>query len=317
MKKLWLPADEEPFSLEVEERFHDLRIDQFLTFAFEEFSRSHLCQSIKTGMILVNDLVCLKPGYRVKAGEIISGSTGLEVEPEPPLPQDVSFSVVVDDPAFLVIDKPAGLVVHPGSGNQDQTLVNGLLHRYGSIAGVGDEFRPGIVHRLDKDTSGIMVVARTKAAHTDLVDQFKNRRVEKTYLALVRGVMTEEQGRIVAPIGRHRIHRQKMAVREEQGRYAASNWKCREKFASHTLVEVVIETGRTHQIRVHLAHLGFPIAGDRLYGAGKKNDVFPRHLLHSWKLIFFHPETGKTIEAIAEPSADFKDALQRLGAEKC
>lgn len=317
MKKLWLPDDVEPFSLEVEERFRDLRLDQFLNFTFKDLSRSHLSQSIKTGMILVNSEVCLKPGYRVKGGDVVSGSTGMEIEFAPPLAQDVPFSVLVEDPEFLVIDKPAGLVVHPGSGNKDRTLVNGLLYRYGTIAGVGDEFRPGIVHRLDKDTSGVMVVARTPNGHAALVDQFKKRRVEKTYLALVHGVMAEDTGRIVAPIGRHPVHRQKMAIREEQGRYAASSWRVREKFGKHTLVEVVIETGRTHQIRIHFAHLGFPLAGDNLYGRGQEKELFQRQLLHSWKLRFWHPTTGKSIETVAEPADDFEKALQRLRTGQC
>ena len=316
MKKLWLP-DDEPFSLEVEERFHHLRLDQFLNFTFKEISRSHLSQSIKTGMVLVNSEVCLKPGYRVKVGDVVSGSTGIEIELAPPLAQDVPFSVLVEDSEFLVIDKPAGLVVHPGSGNKDRTLVNGLLYRYGNIAGVGDEFRPGIVHRLDKDTSGVMVVARTPNGHAALVDQFKSRRVEKTYLALVHGIMTEQTGRIVAPIGRHPVHRQKMAIREEQGRYAASSWKVKEKFGKHTLLEVVIETGRTHQIRVHFAHLGFPLAGDNLYGRGKDNEPFQRQLLHSWKLRFLHPVKGNFIETMAEPDADFEKVLQRLRNGQC
>ena len=196
-------------------------------------------------------------------------------------------------------------------------LVGGLLFRFGNFSEVGDVFRPGIVHRLDKDTSGVMVVARSAAAHANLVAQFKNRQVQKTYLALVIGVLKEDTGRVVAPIGRHPIQRQKMAIRESNGRFAASSWKIRKKFSRHTLVEVTIETGRTHQIRLHLAHLGFPVAGDRLYGPGRKHTGFERQMLHSWKLSFVHPTGGHRVEARAELPDDFAAVLERLEAGRC
>ncbi len=316
MNKDWSLADDEPFSLEVEERFHNLRLDLFLALTFAEFSRSQLCQSIKSGTIQVNG-INVKPGYRLKKGDLIDGAIVIEDNAPLPEPQDVEFTVLLEDAHFLIIAKPPGLVVHPGSGNKDKTLVNGLLFRYQGLEAVGDGLRPGIVHRLDKDTSGIMVVARTRSAHLALVEQFKNRLVDKTYLALVCGVPQEESGRIVAPIGRHPVNRQKMAIRQESGRYAVSNWKCKKVFDRHTLVEVHIETGRTHQIRVHLAHLGFPVAGDQLYGPGRDKVLFPRQMLHAWKLRFLHPETGQPVAAVAGLNDDFKRVLEQLERSEC
>ncbi len=312
----WLFSAEGPFSYTVEERFHDLRLDQFLALSFDQFSRSQVTESIKSGQILVNG-VTVKPGYRLKSGDIIDGIIEIVSEPMIPQPQDVAFDILEESPDYLIISKPPGLVVHPGSGNVDHTLVNGLLFRYGNLDEVGDVFRPGIVHRLDKDTSGVMVVARSSDAHVDLVRQFKNRQVEKTYLALVIGEVIEESGRIVAPIGRHPIHRQKMAIREANGRYAVSNWKCSKRFARHTLLELHIETGRTHQIRVHLSHLGFPVAGDKLYGSSKDHSMFPRQMLHAWKLSFADPGTGSRIEAQADLPDDFASVLAQLEAMKC
>jgi 23S rRNA pseudouridine1911/1915/1917 synthase len=309
----WLPSAEGPFSYTVEDRFHDLRLDQFLALSFDRFSRSQVTESIKSGQIRVNG-VTVKPGYRLKPGDIIDGNIEIVGEPMIPQPQDVAFEVLEENSDYLVINKPPGLVVHPGSGNVDCTLVNGLLFRFGNFDEVGDVFRPGIVHRLDKDTSGVMVVARSSGAHTDLVHQFKNRQVQKTYLALVIGEVIEESGRIVAPIGRHPVHRQKMAVREANGRYAVSNWKCTKRFAHHTLLELHIETGRTHQIRVHLSHLGFPVAGDNLYGSSKDHSMFPRQMLHAWKLSFTDPGTGSRIDARADLPDDFIAVLAQLEA---
>ncbi len=306
-------AAEGPFSYTVEERFHDLRLDQFLALSFDQYSRSQVSESIKSGQILVNG-DAVKPGYRLKSGDIIDGIIEIASAPIIPQPQDVAFDVLEENTDYLIINKPPGLVVHPGSGNLDCTLVNGLLFRYGNLNEVGDVFRPGIVHRLDKDTSGVMVVARSSDAHVDLVQQFKNRKVQKTYLALVIGKVVEDSGRIVASIARHPVHRQKMAVRETDGRYAVSNWKCSKRFAHHTLLELHIETGRTHQIRVHLSHLGFPVAGDKLYGPSKDHAMFPRQMLHAWKLSFTHPTTGSRIDARAELPDDFNAVLAQLEA---
>jgi len=308
MEKPWFNPDTDPLLFIVEESMHGVRLDHYLARILDQVSRSRISSSIKSGQFKVNDTE-VKAGYRLKPGDSITGQLSAKADEQPPVPQDVPFTVLLEDSSFLVIAKPAGVVVHPGSGNADNTLINGLLYLYKEIGVVGDEMRPGIVHRLDKDTSGVMVIARTPKAHAALVDQFKNRIVKKTYLAIIHGVPAREQGRIVAPIGRHPVHRQKMAVREQTGNYAVSNWKSIKLFDGCCLVEVDIETGRTHQIRVHMAYLGHPVAGDRLYGSNRSNEMFPRQMLHAWKLRFNHPDTGARIEVVAEPAEDFKLVL--------
>jgi len=316
MDEPWISPSEDSFTFVVPEQHHDVRLDQFLARLLDPISRSRITAAIKREHVTVNNCA-VKPGYRLRAGDTVAGA--LAEQPSEPVlkAQDIDFSVLLEDPAFIVLSKPAGLVVHPGSGNPDRTLVNGLLYRYRDLGGNGDEDRPGIVHRLDKDTSGIMVVARTAGAHANLVSQFKDRAVTKTYLALVHGIPEQDRGRIVASIGRHPVNRQKMAVREHGGRYAVSNWKRIETYARHSLVEMMIETGRTHQIRVHMAHVGFPVAGDRVYGPHRDNAMFPRQLLHSWKLRFRHPATGREIEREAPLPEDFSAVLERLEEERC
>ncbi len=312
MEKPWFNEDPDTISITVPEALHGVRLDQFLTQKIPELSRSQLSASIRSGQVRVNNKL-VKASYRLKTDDSISAQIEPESPPGPPQPQKIEFGVLHEDPSFIVIDKPAGLVVHPGSGNADQTLINGLLHRYSDIGAIGEPFRPGIVHRLDKDTSGVMVVARTAKAHISLAEQFKNRRVRKRYLALVHGSLERDSGRIVAPIGRHPVHRQKMSVSEQNGNYAASSWQRLQQFeAGFTLVDVQIETGRTHQIRVHMASIGHPVAGDRLYGPNRTNNMFSRQMLHSWKLCFFHPDTGNEIEVEADLPEDFASILSDL-----
>lgn len=289
-----------------------MRLDQFLTHTLPSLSRSLITSSIREGLITV-DGVCRKSSYRLKAGEKIEGSirelAELDVRPE-----QIGFPVLFEDESLLLISKPPGLVVHPGSGNHHGTLVNGLLYYCQSIAGVGDTMRPGIVHRLDKETSGIMVIAKTEAVHRLLVDSFKNRQVQKEYLTLLHGVVKEKEGRIVASIGRHPVQRKKMAIRQKSGKHAVSIWQVVQEFDdSFTLVKVAIETGRTHQIRVHMAHLGFPVAGDTVYASGRDNSHFPRQMLHASRLVFHHPVTGVLVDTRAELWPDFSEILVGFG----
>lgn len=288
------------------------RFDHLLVQMVPETSRSALVQSIRMGLLLV-DGNTKKSSYRLKAGEQIRG-TLFQVLPPELIPQAVPFDILFEDDFLLVISKPPGIVVHPAAGNPDGTLVNGLLYHCREIAGVGDQIRPGIVHRLDKDTSGIMVVAKTALCHRRLVDAFKERTVDKEYLALVFGLLQQRTGRIVAPIGRHPKQRQKMAVCEEgRGRYAASSWQVVEEYAEGcSLVSIQIETGRTHQIRVHMASLGHPVAGDTLYGRARNTRKYPRQMLHAHRLSLIHPITGERLAFSAPIWHDFQEILDQL-----
>lgn len=293
-----------------------IRFDHLLVQRIPEISRALLIQSIRLGLLLV-DGEKKKSSYRLKAGERIRGTL---FQPAPPelIAEEIPFDILFEDEFLLLLSKPPGLVVHPASGNPSGTLVNGLLHHCRSIVGVGDELRPGIVHRLDKETSGVMVVAKSEKCHRLLSEAFKARTVEKEYLALVRGTLGQKKGRIVAPIGRHPVHRQKMAVNEKKGRYAASNWRVVEEYdAGYSLVQVQIETGRTHQIRVHMASLGHPVAGDKVYGGGGGGQSFPRQMLHAHKLSLLHPLTGERLSLTAPLWSDFQKALDELRNQGC
>ncbi len=295
-----------------------LRLDQFLVIHFVEYSRNQLVAAIRGGSVLVDGLP-KKSSYRLKSGEQVLFSAPSLASPSPLVPEQIDFPILYEDEDLLVLVKPPGLVVHPGNGNHTGTLVHGLLYYCQAFANVGgDSLRPGIVHRLDKDTSGVMVVAKHEQSHRLLVDMFAHRQLDKEYLALVCGTPQREAGEVIAPIGRHPVHRQKMAVVEQGGRYAASFWRVQRRFKQYTLVRVKIETGRTHQIRVHLASCGMPVAGDLLYGGSRvrrENELFPRQMLHAHRLSFSHPLTKKPLDMVAEPWPDMLQALEKL-AEK-
>jgi 23S rRNA pseudouridine1911/1915/1917 synthase len=291
-----------------------IRLDHLLVQRIPDISRSRVTSSIRSGLILVNGEQC-KASYKLKAGECITG-TLFEPPPLSVSPEKIEFPILFEDDYLLVLSKPPGLVVHPGSGNSSGTLANGLVHHCESIAEVGDVIRPGIVHRLDKDTSGLMVVAKKDSVHRQLVDAFKAREVRKEYLALVHGIPVDYSGRIVAAIGRHPANRQKMAVREASGKYAVSNWQVVEEYQGKiSQVRVRIETGRTHQIRVHMAHVGHPVAGDVVYGPNRNNKPFPRQMLHAWKLNFKHPVTSEPLRFCAPVWEDMSAVIERLSSE--
>ncbi|MDP3481335.1 MAG: RluA family pseudouridine synthase [Desulfoprunum sp.] len=288
-----------------------IRLDHFLVQVVPDISRSVLSSSIRSGAIVVNTLA-KKSSYRLRENDSVTGhwlvESAMHVEPE-----EMPLQILYEDEHLLVLSKPPGLVVHPGSGNHHGTLVNGLVFHCRNIAGVGDALRPGIVHRLDKDTSGVMLVAKDERILRLLADEFKNRRVDKEYIALLHGIMRERRGRIVAAIGRHSVNRQKMAVREMTGRHAVTSWEVIGELENRfSLVRLRIETGRTHQIRVHMSHLGFPVAGDAVYGSHRQNQKFPRQMLHASRLVFVHPITGRRLDIQAPLWPDLHQILNDL-----
>ncbi|KRG46253.1 ribosomal large subunit pseudouridine synthase D [Stenotrophomonas panacihumi] len=296
------------------------RFDAVLAELFPEFSRSRLAEWIKSGDALLDGNPA-RPRDPVKGGEVVTLQAVLETQTHA-VPQDIPLDVLYEDDQVFVIDKPAGLVVHPGAGNPDGTLVNALLHRDPSLSALP---RAGIVHRLDKDTSGVMVVARTLEAQTALVEQLSAREVHRQYLAVVVGALVSG-GTANAPIDRHPRDRLKMAVRED-GRDAVTHFRLRERFRSHTALECRLETGRTHQIRVHMAHLKHPIIGDPLYGGALKLPKgateelaaelrgFKRQALHAETLEFAHPVSGEPVRASAPVPADLKRLMDALRAD--
>lgn len=285
------------------------RLDAFLAAEMPEVSRSHWKTLIQEGVVTV-DGGCCKPNHKLKVGEEICWSIP-EQAPVKAIPENIPLNILFEDNAVLVLNKSPGMVVHPAVGNPSGTLLHGLLFHHPAFLSME---RAGIVHRLDKDTSGVMVVAKTERAMVELQRQFKARETEKEYLALVWGT-PPKQGRIETLIGRHPVHRQKQAVLKEGGREAVSNYETLETFDETTLLRVKIETGRTHQIRVHMAHIGHPIVGDTHYGRARKNrlPVEPeRQMLHAEKLAFTHPESGKRLSFEAPLFDDMRQILELL-----
>jgi len=284
-----------------------LRLDQALAKLLPEHSRSRLSRLIADGHVTVDGEV-LAPSARLRSGERLAVHLAPRPEEAAFRPEAIELPIVHEDAEVLVIDKPAGLVVHPGSGNWAGTMLNALLHHAPALAGLP---RAGIVHRLDKDTSGLLVVGKTEAAQLDLVRQLQARTVKRTYLALARGRVAGE-GTVDAPIGRHPVKRTSMAV-VPGGKPAVTHYRVKERFAQHTLLECDLETGRTHQIRVHLASIGHPIEGDPDYGARGARRL-PRQALHAWKLAFLHPGSGKSVRFESPLPADFTALLEELRA---
>jgi 23S rRNA pseudouridine1911/1915/1917 synthase len=302
----------ESASLIVDSRWAGLRLDHFLVQSLPGLSRALLIAAVRSGDITVNGLV-RKSSYKLKAGDQISGQPRLQDIAVHVEPEEMPLQILFEDEYLLALSKPPGIVVHPGSGNKNGTLVSGLVYHCQAIAAVGDAARPGIVHRLDKDTSGLMLVAKDESVLRKLATDFKNRRVKKEYLAMVHGIMPEKSGRIVAPIGRHPVNRQKMAVQPETGRHAATSWRViGEAENRYSLLAIVIETGRTHQIRVHMQHIGHPLAGDRVYGGGSRDHRFPRQMLHAARLGFNHPVTAQYVEIVAPLWPDFFVAVKEV-----
>jgi 23S rRNA pseudouridine1911/1915/1917 synthase len=310
------------FSIQIPLKDQGRRIDQFLSETNLHLSRSQAKKLIEEGAILLNNQKT-KPSAHIKSGDLISGRLPkpepLSLEPEPlPLP------ILYEDSSIIVIDKPAGMVVHPAAGNTSGTLVNALLHHCKDLAGINGVLRPGIVHRLDRETSGVMVVAKDDEAFHQLARQFKNRLVEKVYLAVAHGIFKQDEGLIDTPIGRHPVQRKRMSTRTRKGKTAMTRWKVLERFGPLAFLEIYPQTGRTHQIRVHLSSLGHPILGDPLYGRkGKTGSIqdailkecvkrINRQALHAHRLGFNHPRTGERVQFVAPVPQDMKETLECL-----
>ena len=290
------------------------RIDKTLPNLDKNLTRVMSQKLIEQGNVKVN-------GKNVKTSYKLNENDKVEVEiPEVKEvcieAQDIPVEVLYEDNDIIVVNKPKGLVVHPANGNPDGTLVNALMKICkGTLSGIGGEIRPGIVHRLDKDTSGVLIVAKNDKAHLALCEQIKNREVKKTYLALTRGIIKENEATINMPIGRSTTDRKKMAV-VKTGKEAITHFKVLERFKENTLLEINLETGRTHQIRVHLSQIGYPIVGDMVYSNGKNKFGVQGQMLHAWKIKFMHPITGKEMEIEAPLPPYFEDVLEKLKEEK-
>lgn len=307
-----MPRNGGIFHLNVEASDAGKRIDAFIAATIPDLTRSLAADLLRRGHIRVSG-ESKKPGYRLRAGDEITGTLP-DPEPQPLRPEPLDLDIRYEDDDLMVVNKPPGMVVHPSPGHTAGTLAGGLLHHCPALSGLAGEGRPGIVHRLDKDTSGLLAVAKTPEAQSRLVAQFKDRIPRKEYLALVYGEMPGGSGVIDEPIGRHPVDRKRMAVRPE-GRPARTRWRVLEPYGSISLLHLEIETGRTHQIRVHCAALGHPVVGDPVYGRRKPPGhllksvadavkAVHRQMLHAWRLSLVHPKTAERITAAAPPSAD-------------
>jgi 23S rRNA pseudouridine1911/1915/1917 synthase len=294
------------------------RLDHFLRTKFPMVSRGAIKRLIEQGHIKVNGQT-VKPTHSPRAGEQVEVHWP-EPRPANAQPEEMPLDILHEDDALLVLNKPPGLVVHPAAGHEEHTLVNALLHHCkGQLSGIGGVARPGIVHRLDKETSGCLVVAKSDETHLALSTQFAGRSVDKIYHGIVCGEVQRDHGEIRAAIARHPSHRKRMAVDEDLGRPARTSYRVLERLRSSTLVESTLHTGRTHQIRVHFQFLGYPLAGDRTYGQRQNMRLedltgfsAPRVMLHAFRLVFTHPRSGKRVHFEAPIPPDFTDALSAL-----
>jgi 23S rRNA pseudouridine1911/1915/1917 synthase len=310
-KELIYPRDAEPE-----------RLDKFISRQMEEISRSALLRLIEAGMVTVNGMP-EKPSFRLRGGETILIKIPPPV-PATPVAEDIPLEILYEDNDIVVVNKPAGMVVHPGAGNYGGTLVNALLGHCGDLSGIGGEIRPGIVHRIDKDTTGVLVVAKNDRAHHSLSAQFKQHTIKRVYTALVYGSPKGESGSVNSEIGRHPSDRKKMSSAARRGRRAVTHWRVAGRYPGITQMRVTLETGRTHQIRVHLSELGNPLLGDSIYGgSGRLSNVrdpelrvlirdLGRQALHAGTLGIIHPCTGEYMEFTAEIPEDMAKIIRFL-----
>ena len=287
------------------------RIDKFLNEALPDFSRSYLQKLIKNGNVLVKD-VCVKPNYRLNADDeiriVIPDDVPLDIQPE-----NIPLDILYEDEDLLVINKPKGMVVHPAAGHYSGTLVNALLyHCDGQLSGINGVLRPGIVHRIDRDTTGSLLVCKNDMAHRTLAEQLKEHSINRRYRAIVWGNLKDDEGTVDAPIGRHPVDRKKMAINRQNGKNAVTHYTVLQRFSKFTYIECRLETGRTHQIRVHMASIGHPLLGDEVYGPGRSPYALEGQCLHAMVLGFIHPRTGEYIECTAPLPPYFEHLLKTM-----
>lgn len=292
----------------------NMRLDAYIASKKENISRTNIQRLIEEGSILVNGQK-KKISYKVQIGDNIEINIP-EAKETDIKAEDIPLEVVYEDSDIIVVNKPKGMVVHPANGNPDGTLVNAIMNICkGSLSGIGGEIRPGIVHRLDKDTSGLLIVAKNDLAHINMSTQIKNREVKKIYIALVKGNINENEATINMPIGRSTKDRKKMAVIKE-GKEAVTHFKVLKRYGDYTLLKIKIDTGRTHQIRVHMAEIGHPVVGDMVYSKGKNEFGVEGQMLHATSLDFKHPITGKEMHLEADLPEYFKNVLNELDSRK-
>ena len=303
-------ADSERYSFIIENEHAGLRIDSVLSLLLEDVSRSYVQKLIEGGNVSVDGAVCTSKKLKLSEGQ----SVELLLPPPQPceaVPEDIALDIVYEDEDLIVINKPRGMVVHPASGNLSGTLVNGLLFHCKALSNINGVERPGIVHRIDKDTSGLLVAAKSDAAHRGLSQQFAEHSITRRYRAIVYYGFKEPEGTVDASIGRDKKNRLRMAV-DPSGKRAVTHYKVLEELKGFTLVEARLETGRTHQIRVHMAHIHHPLLGDTVYGSAKQPYGLTQQMLHAGVLGFVHPVSGEYLEFSCEPPDDFKNTLEKL-----
>lgn len=297
--------------IELTAEVSDKRIDAWLSGKVGDYSRTYIQKLVEDGSVTVNSGT-VRTNYKLKEGDLvriaIPAPEKLDVCAE-----DIKLDILYEDNDIVVVNKPRGMVVHPAAGNYTGTLVNALMeHCKGSLSDINGIIRPGIVHRIDKDTSGVLVVAKNNSAHEKLSEKLKDHDIQRIYIAVVEGIIREDSGKIDASVGRHPVERKRMSVSTKNGRRAVTHFKVLERFSDATLVECRLETGRTHQIRVHMSFIGHPLIGDTVYGRKKQAPGIKGQALHARLLGFVHPATEEFMEFTAEPPEDFKQLVERL-----
>lgn len=305
--------EQQNYEFIVEPEQEGIRIDQFLAQKNADISRSRIQKLIEQGNITVHGKQ-VKPNYKVRQGDLVR----LEI-PEPVMldvrPENIDIEILYEDGDIAVVNKPQGMVVHPAAGNYSGTLVNALMARCSSLSTINGVIRPGIVHRIDKDTSGVLIIAKNDASHHSLAEQIKVHSVKRIYYAIVEGVIKQDSGTVDAPLGRHPVERKKMAVVAKNGRRAVTHYRVIERFKRNTLIEARLETGRTHQIRVHMAYIGHPLVGDPVYGYKKQRFNLKGQALHAKTLGVIHPSTGEYMEFTTPLPEYFQKLVENLRRE--